>query len=351
MNLSGYDKRLVNAVFALAIEIFIMCIFAGCGAKTGYNPNLSDLGGVYSSLYSDLDLSIEISGRLSEDSRMPQESADREALAEAEEIDYNGMKYPKETGEKAGSGVNTADASENIALSNRLLRWGIARRPDNQTPAADPGAPELLKKYGGVYIGDTSRKVIYLTFDEGYENGYTPLILDTLRDNNVKAVFFITGPYLNKHQDLVRRMVEEGHMVGNHTIHHPSLPELDDASLEEEVLGLERAFKEKFNQDMKFLRPPKGEYSERTLAITQKLGYCNLFWSFAYDDWYRDKIRGAEYARNIVMRNIHNGAVLLLHAVSKDNAEALDSIIKELKQSGYSIGDPQELLPPEKAGD
>jgi peptidoglycan-N-acetylmuramic acid deacetylase len=102
---------------------------------------------------------------------------------------------------------------------------------------------------------------------------------------------------------------------------------------------------------MQFLRPPKGEYSERTLALTQKLGYCNLFWSFAYDDWYRDRSRGSRYAYDIVMRNLHNGAVLLLHAVSKDNAQALDSIIRGAREKGYTIGDPQELLQPLKAGD
>ncbi|NMB97034.1 MAG: polysaccharide deacetylase family protein, partial [Clostridiaceae bacterium] len=210
------------------------------------------------------------------------------------------------------------EVSQESGYSNKLRAWGILRKPDNVTPQADPGAPELLKKYGGIYLGDTTKKVIYLTFDEGYENGYTPKILDTLKENKVQAVFFITGPYLKEHQDLVRRMVEEGHVVGNHTINHPSLPSLTDQELEEEVLGLERVFKEKFGKSMKFLRPPKGEYSERTLAITNRLGYINMFWSFAYDDWYRDKIRGPEYTYNLVMKNLHNGAILLLHAVSKD---------------------------------
>ena len=233
--------------------------------------------------------------------------------------------------------AESVDVSQEGAYSNKLRAWGILRKPNNEIPQADPGAPELLKKYGGVYLGDTSKKIIYLTFDEGYENGYTPKILDVLKENKVQAAFFITGPYLREHQDLVRRMVEEGHVVGNHTVNHLSLPSLSDRELEEEVLGLERAFKEKFGKDMKFLRPPKGEYSERTLAITNKLGYINMFWSFAYDDWYRDKIRGPEYTYNIVMKNLHNGAVLLLHAVSKDNADALDMIIKGAREKGYEF--------------
>lgn len=298
--------------------IALLFSVSGCD-RSDSRLGLSDLGGVYSSDLKDLDLSIEISGRLTE----------------------GGFQY----------GINdiareaiTQEKAEGI-LSDNIFRWGISRKPNNQPPDADPGAPALLSKYGAMYIGDTSKKEIYLTFDEGYENGYTSKILDVLRDNNVKAVFFITGPYLKEHQDLVRRMVEEGHEVGNHTVNHPSLPTIDDKRLEEEVLGLDRAFYEKFGRHMKYLRPPKGEYSERTLAVTQKLGYCNVFWSFAYDDWYRDKVRGAEYANNIVMRNLHNGAVLLLHAVSKDNAEALDMIIKGAREKGYEIGNINDINP------
>ena len=315
---------------AVKIFIFIMVIVfflaASIGCSQEYRESyssLSDLGGVYSSSMQDLDLQLEVSGSLSESDSPISNINIEEILAQSED-----------------AGV----------YNNKLLRWGISRRPENQTPAADPGAPQLLSKYGGAWLGNTSEKIIYLTFDEGYENGFTPQILDVLRDNGVKVVFFITGPYLKDHQDLVRRMVEEGHEVGNHTIHHPSLPELADSGLEEEVLGLDRAFNEKFGLHMRFLRPPKGEYSERSLAVTNKLGYCNLFWSFAYDDWYRDRFRGADFAYNIVIRNIHKGAVLLLHAVSRDNAQALDSIIKGALELGYSFGTPEELLQSVKAG-
>jgi peptidoglycan-N-acetylmuramic acid deacetylase len=312
----------IRKYILFAALLSMVSTFAGCSPASKAASKLSDSQTAYSSDYKDMDLNIEVSGRLSEGNG-----------------DVPGQEHVDIViGEAAYSGVP----------NNKLLRWGISRRTEHQTPAADPGAPQLLKQYGAAYLGDISEKEIYLTFDEGYENGYTPLILDTLKANKVRAVFFITGPYLKDHQDLVQRMVDEGHMVGNHTVHHPSLPELDDSSMEEEILGLERVFEEKFGQKMQFLRPPKGEYSERSLAMTQQLGYCNLFWSFAYDDWYRDRIRGPEYARDIVMRNLHCGAVLLLHAVSKDNAQALDSIIKGAVQLGYVIGDPQKLLPPEK---
>lgn len=334
MNRSGYNKAGLAAIIAI-ISMVPGMILSCCSSSSTRDEKFDSLGSVYSSSFDDLDLKVEISGRLSEDEDEATVGISHKSR-EPDTIHVN--VYEKNVSYSQGT------------YSNKLLRWGISRRKNHETPAADPGAPELLKKYGAVYVGDTSKNVIYFTFDEGYENGYTPLILDTLRDNGIKAVFFITGPYLKNHQDLVRRMVEEGHMVGNHTIHHPSLPELDDGRLEEEVLGLERAFNEKFGQNMHFLRPPKGEYSERTLAKTYRLGYCNLFWSFAYDDWHRDKVRSPQYAYEIVMRNLHNGAVLLLHAVSRDNAEALDSIIKGVLREGYSIGDPRELLPPDNVG-
>jgi len=310
-------KKTVVIYFLILV---FLTLSTGCGQKVA---SLNDPGGVYSSSDKDIDYDDEVSGRLSEDPR------DNALYAQGPE----GDEVPA---------VSSQDASLG-QLSNKVLRWGISRKQENMTPDADPGTPRLLAKYGGIYLGDTSKKEIYLTFDEGYENGYTTKILDTLRDDNAKGVFFITGPYLKEHEDLVRRMVEEGHIVGNHTIHHPSLPDLSDKQLEDEIVGLDNAFYEKFEQHMRYLRPPKGEYSERTLDVTNKLGYCNMFWSFAYDDWYKDKVRGADYAYNIVMRNLHNGAILLLHAVSKDNADALDRIIKGAREKGYEIGNVYDI--------
>lgn len=226
---------------------------------------------------------------------------------------------------------------------NSLRRWGIVLGGPNRQPKPDPGTPELLSRYNSLYVGDTQEKIIYLTFDEGYEKGYTGKILDVLYENQVNAIFFITGPYLEKEEDLVRRMVEEGHAVGNHTINHKSLPTLSDEEIERETTGLDRRFYEKFGRNMVFLRPPKGEYSERTLQITSELGYINVFWSFAYADWDTSRQKGWEYAFRKVTGNLHNGAILLLHAVSSDNAEALDAIIKEARRQGYEFGDVFDL--------
>lgn len=224
-----------------------------------------------------------------------------------------------------------------------LKSWGIARGKNGELPRADPGAPEILARYNSIYLGDTEKKTIYLTFDEGYENGYTSKILDILYENKVKAIFFITGPYLDKEEVLVQRMLDEGHCVGNHTINHKSLPLLDEKGIEDEVIGLDRRFYQKYGKNMVFLRPPKGEYSEKSLEITSNLGYINVFWSFAYDDWAVDRQRGWEYAFEKVKQNLHNGEIMLLHAVSKDNCEALDSIIEYARSAGYEFGDVFEL--------
>ena len=221
---------------------------------------------------------------------------------------------------------------------NTLLRWGIVRKPDNQVPGTDPGTPEILKKYQSLYIGNPDKKVVYLTFDEGYEAGYTAKILDVLKEKDAKAAFFITGHYFNTEKSLVKRMLDEGHTVGNHTLNHKCLPMLQESEIETEVMGLDKMFFNEFGVHMTFIRPPKGEYSQKSLEITYKYGLKNVFWSFAYDDWYRDKVRGADYARDIVMRNLHNGEIMLLHAVSQDNAAALSEIITDIRQKGYELG-------------
>lgn len=262
------------------------------------------------------------------------------------ELSFNDLDF---TNEIAAFGESDSPASYTYQTvstgdTNRVRGWGIVRAKDNKTPQADPGAPELLKKYNGIYIADTSKPVIYLTFDEGYEAGYTTGILDCLKKHNVNAIFFITGPYLNQHEDLVRRMVEEGHAVGNHTVGHFSLPTLDDQKMQKEVAELDKVFYEKFKNHMVFLRPPRGEYSERSLKITSEMGYINVFWSFAYKDWDRNGQKGWEYAYNNVMPNLHNGAILLLHAVSSDNAQALDRIITDARKKGYEFGDVFDLI-------
>ena len=221
-------------------------------------------------------------------------------------------------------------------LDNTKHGWWQQLHGGYKTPTF-PQQAKMVTKYGGVYIGDTSKKVLYLTFDEGYENGYTPKILDTLKANNVKAAFFITGAYLKQSPDLVKRMVDEGHIVANHSVNHPSMPTVSYSAFEKEILDLEKNFSEKFGKGMTYFRPPMGEFSERSLAATQQLGYKTVMWSFHYLDYDVNNQKGADYAYKKVMDNLHNGMVLLLHAVSKDNAEALDRIIKDAQAQGYTF--------------
>ncbi|PHO07112.1 delta-lactam-biosynthetic de-N-acetylase [Thermoanaerobacterium thermosaccharolyticum] len=219
-------------------------------------------------------------------------------------------------------------------LDNTLYGWGMRVLPDHKTPEITSKAMSLIKKYDGIFTGDTTKKDIYLTFDEGYENGYTPKILDILKANNVKAAFFVTGPYIKEHGDLVKRMVAEGHIVGNHTVNHPSLPKISDEKVKSEITGLAEMFKSLTGKDMHYFRPPMGEYSERTLYITKSLGYKTVFWSLALADW-QPLPGGPDESYNTVMSRIHPGAVILLHAVSKEDTIALDRILKDLKAQGY----------------
>jgi peptidoglycan-N-acetylmuramic acid deacetylase len=231
----------------------------------------------------------------------------------------------------------------NITKEGEILRWGLSKRADGRPPDVNPGSSDLLKKYNSFYIGDTTKKVIYLTFDEGYENGYTPKILDVLMENKVKAVFFITGHFFNQNQNLIKRMIDEGHEVGNHTMLHKSLPEISDSAVKKEIKDLDDAIYNTYGIHTKYFRAPKGEYSERTLHISNEMGYKNIFWSFAYEDWIIEKKRGMEFALNSVMKYLHNGEIMLLHAVSEDNALALDRIIKDVRLKGYEFGNLDDL--------
>lgn len=227
--------------------------------------------------------------------------------------------------------------SSTRVLSNKKIGWGIKRNDNNEQPDLGSNNKKLLDSYSGIAMGNDTDKYVYLTFDEGYEAGYTAKLLDILKENNVKAAFFITAHYLNTQPELVQRMIEEGHIVGNHTVNHKSMPDLDDDKIKEEIMNLHTAVYEKFNYEMKYLRPPMGEFSERTLEITNNLGYTTTMWSLAYDDWDENKQGREDYGKDKVLSNIHNGAVILLHANSKDNCNILNSIIKEIQQKGYEF--------------
>ena len=189
----------------------------------------------------------------------------------------------------------------------------------------------------GISMGNSEKNYIYLTFDMGYEAGYTAHILDVLKENNVKALFFITGHYLNTQEELVKRMIEEGHAVGNHTVNHKALTTLSDEQIKSEIMTLHNALYDKLGYEMTYFRPPKGEYSQKVLSIVTGLGYKTVLWSSAYDDWDENKQGREEYGKKKILDNLHNGCVLLLHATSKDNSNILDAVIKEAQNMKYEF--------------
>ena len=222
-------------------------------------------------------------------------------------------------------------------LDSRKQGWGQGVRMDaDNRPISCTDFQNKYGKYDAIFIKDNTKK-IYLTFDEGYENGYTSSILDVLKDEKVTAVFFVTHDYVKRNHDLVQRMIDEGHVIGNHSYTHPSMPTLSISKASSEIMDMHNYMKENFNYTMTLFRPPMGEFSERTLALTQRLGYKSVFWSFAYADWDTSKQRGPDKAYTKVVSGLHNGAVYLLHAVSKDNAEILRSFIEEAEKEGYEF--------------
>lgn len=223
--------------------------------------------------------------------------------------------------------------------------WGLSFRQEGAAPIGNAGVDQL-KKYDAAYIGDTAKKVLYLTFDAGYENGCTETILNALNKHNVKAAFFLVGNYIEKNADLVRRMVSEGHTVGNHTMHHYDMSKLTDkAAFTRELRDLEELYQNTTGEEMaKFYRPPQGIYSEDNLKMAQELGYKTVFWSLAYVDWNNDSQPTAEAAYGKLLPRTHSGAVILLHSTSKTNAEILDTLLTRWEEMGYTFGTLEELF-------
>ena len=223
--------------------------------------------------------------------------------------------------------------------------WGLSFRQEGVAPIGNAGVDQL-KQYDAAYIGNQREKVLYLTFDAGYENGCTAEILDILQKHEVKAAFFLVGNYIEKNADLTRRMVEEGHIVGNHTMHHYDMSKLSEkGAFSKELQDLEALFREATGQEMpKFYRPPQGIYSAENLEMAQELGYKTVFWSLAYVDWNNDAQPTKEQAFAKLLPRTHNGAVVLLHSTSKTNAEILDELLTKWEEMGYRFESLEDLF-------
>ncbi|MCC3373020.1 delta-lactam-biosynthetic de-N-acetylase [Cohnella sp. REN36] len=224
--------------------------------------------------------------------------------------------------------------------------FGFKKSKNGQLPSiAEEGFMSVVRKHQAVFLGDTTQKELYLTFDNGYENGFTAEILDLLKAKRVPAAFFVTGHYVKDQPELVKRMAAEGHVVGNHSWSHPDMTRLSSAQIKDELEKVRLAVAELTGrQEMPFLRPPRGIFGDRMLAACREYGYTNVFWSVAYKDWDVKQQKGADFAYNSVMGQLHPGAVMLLHSVSSDNARALGRIIDDARKQGYEFKSLHQML-------
>ena len=233
---------------------------------------------------------------------------------------------------------------EAAAMFEAAENWGLSFQNEGMPPVANATADEL-KQYNAYYADMSGKKVIYLTFDAGYENGNTPAILDTLKKHNVPAAFFLVGNYLETSPELVKRMISEGHIVANHTYHHPDMSKISSKdAFEKELSDLEALYTEVTGGTMaRYYRPPQGKYSKENLAMAKELGYTTFFWSLAYVDWYQDKQPTREEALKRLLGRIHPGAIVLLHSTSSTNAAILDELLTKWEDMGYSFRSLDEL--------
>lgn len=221
--------------------------------------------------------------------------------------------------------------------------WGLSFQEEGQPPIANASVQEL-EQYDAYYAEDTEEKVLYLTFDCGYENGNTPAILDALKKHKIKAAFFVVGNYLSTSPDLVKRMVEEGHIVGNHSYHHPDMTNMGKEDFAKELGELETLYEQTVGSPMeKYYRPPQGKYSNNSLQIAKDMGYQTIFWSLAYVDWDQNSQPTHEEAFEKLLKRAHPGAVVLLHNTSKTNGEILDEVLTKWEEMGYTFKSLEEL--------
>lgn len=299
--------------------------------------------------------------RAAADSKGGQTTGRTDHTADAENVstDRDADGAPTQTADKKhsseGENVSGSQAEAQIdpsTLPNTMFYWWFKRNENHAAPEAQQEID--LTKYDAWYVKTEVKdgeKPVFLTFDCGYENGYTPGILDVLQKHKAPAAFFVCKHFIEDQPDLIRRMKEEGHVVGNHTANHICMPENDDRTVREEIAENADYMKEATGYEMDpFFRPPKGEYSERTLQITKNMGYTTIFWSLAYVDYDVNSQPGADYVINQFDQYIHPGAIPLIHNISESNAQALDTVLTNLENAGYTFCSLYELSDTEATG-
>lgn len=243
--------------------------------------------------------------------------------------------FPNDTESSSATVSNTA-AEEN---------WGLSFQEEGKPPVANASSEELAK-YDAYYVDQTDEKTIYLTFDVGYENGNTGKILDALKKHNASAIFFVTGHFISENEELIKRMVAEGHIIGNHTYSHPDMTKLSSKDdFRNELKQVEDIYKEIIGEDMpKYYRPPQGKYSTANLSMAKELGYKTLFWSLAYVDWNNNSQPSKEEAFSKLLNRTFPGVVVLLHSTSSTNAEIMDDLLTKWEEMGYSFKPVKNLV-------
>ena len=242
------------------------------------------------------------------------------------------------------TGEEAVPAASPAAVPASAGNWGLSFPTEGEAPVGNASQADLAN-YDAYYLGDTGQKVIYLTFDCGYENGYTEKILDALKKHHAPAAFFVVGHMIESAPDIVRRMAAEGHVVGNHTFHHPDMSAISQQdAFQKELDSLAELYRQTTGKPLsRFYRPPQGKYSEENLKQAQALGYKTVFWSLAYVDWNTDSQPTAEQAYAKLLPRIHNGAVVLLHSTSRTNAEILDELLTKWEEMGYAFRSLEDL--------
>ncbi|WP_258881794.1 delta-lactam-biosynthetic de-N-acetylase [Paenibacillus sp. sptzw28] len=235
--------------------------------------------------------------------------------------------------------------SAHAAAAGGTFHFGFKKSVGGKLPSiGQEGFKDILQRHGAIFLGDTTKKELYLTFDNGYENGFTAKVLDVLKEKKVPAIFFVTGHYVKDQPELVKRMAAEGHLIGNHSWSHPDMSGISSGQIGNELVKVKDGVTQLTGrQDMQYLRPPRGIFSDRVLAVSKEQGYTSVFWSVAYKDWDTKAQRGWKHAYDSVMSQLHPGAVILLHSVSRDNAEALGKIIDDARVQGYEFKNLDQL--------
>ena len=241
--------------------------------------------------------------------------------------------------------TGTLSPTKETSASVQSASWGLSFQEEGKRPAGNATIDDL-KQYNAYYASDTDEKILYLTFDAGYENGNTPAILEALKKHQAPAVFFAVGNFIKDNPDLIKRMITEGHIVGNHTMTHPDMSQISSMeSFQKELEGVEELYTSVTGEPMtKFYRPPRGVYSTENLSMAKELGYKSFFWSLAYVDWYQDQQPSKEEAFEKLLNRIHPGALVLLHSTSATNAQILDELLTRWEEMGYQILPLQDLV-------